>query len=176
MSEAIGFIGTGQLGIPMAINLLNAGYALRVYNRTASKAEPLVAQGAYLAARPAEAVMPGGIVITIMWDDAALESIVMSDGFLEQLGPGGVHVAMNTGLPETAKKLAAIHAQYNCAYVDAPIFGGSAAAAAHQLWIPLAGPQRAKERVRPLRWEGKASLILAKRSVRQRLSSLLATS
>ena len=48
MSETIGFIGLGHLGLPMATNLLNAGYALRVYNRTASKAESLVAQGAQL--------------------------------------------------------------------------------------------------------------------------------
>src|SRR5258707_3148241 len=150
MSETIGFIGLGQLGLPLATNLLNAGYALRVYNRTASKAEALVAQGAHLASRPVDAVTSGGIVATIVWDDAALESVVMSDGFLEHLGPGGIHLSMSTVLPETAKKLAAIHAQHDCAYVEAPIFGRPEAAVAHQLWIPFAGPQSAKERVRPL--------------------------
>jgi 3-hydroxyisobutyrate dehydrogenase-like beta-hydroxyacid dehydrogenase len=150
MSEMIGFIGLGHLGLPMATNLLNAGYALRVYNRTASKADSLVAQGAHLASRPVDAVTSGGMVATIVWDDAALESVVMSDGFLEHLGPGGIHVAMSTVLPETSKKLAAIHAQHDCAYVEAPIFGRPEAAVAHQLWIPLAGPQSAKERVRPI--------------------------
>jgi 3-hydroxyisobutyrate dehydrogenase-like beta-hydroxyacid dehydrogenase len=150
MSETIGFIGLGHLGLPMATNLLNAGYALRVYNRTASKADSLVARGAYLASRPADAVTTGGIVATIVWDDAALESVVMSDGFLEQLGPGGIHLSMSTVLPETAKKLAAIHAQHGCAYVEAPIFGRPEAAVAQQLWIPFAGPQSAKERVQPL--------------------------
>jgi 3-hydroxyisobutyrate dehydrogenase-like beta-hydroxyacid dehydrogenase len=150
MSETIGFIGLGHLGLPMATNLLNAGYALRVYNRTASKADSLVAQGAQLASRPVDAVTSGGIVVSIVWDGAALESVVMSDGFVEQLGPGGVHVAMSTVLPETSKKLAAIHAQHGCAYVEAPIFGRPEAAVARQLWIPYAGPQQAKERVRPL--------------------------
>jgi len=150
MSETIGFIGLGQLGLPMATNLLNAGYALRVYNRTASKAEPLVAQGAQLVTRPVDVVMTGGIVATIVWDDAALESVVMSDGFLEHLGPGGIHLSMSTVLPETAKKLAAIHARHDCAYVEAPIFGRPEAAVARNLWIPFAGPQQAKERVRPL--------------------------
>jgi 3-hydroxyisobutyrate dehydrogenase-like beta-hydroxyacid dehydrogenase len=150
MSETIGFIGLGHLGLPMATNLLNAGYSLRVYNRTASKAESLVAQGAQLANRPVDAVTSGGIVASIVWDGAALESVVMSDGFLEQLGPNGIHLSMSTVLPETAKKLAAIHAQHGCAYVEAPIFGRPEAAVAHQLWIPFAGPQRAKERVRPL--------------------------
>ncbi len=150
MSETIGFIGLGQLGLPVATNLLNAGYALRVHNRTASKAESLVAQGAQLVRRPVDAVMAGGIVVTLVWDDAAVESIVMSDGFLEQLGPGGIHVAMSTVLPETSKKLAAMHTQHGSAYIDAPIFGRPEAAIAQGLWIPFAGPQQAKERVRPL--------------------------
>lgn len=150
MSETIGFIGLGLLGLPMATNLLNAGYPLRVYNRTVSKADPLVAQGAQLASRPADTATSGGIVASIVWDDAALESIVMSEGFLERLGPGGIHIAMSTVLPETSKKLAAIHAQHGCVYVEAPIFGRPEAAVAHQLWIPFAGPQQAKERVRPL--------------------------
>ena len=150
MSETIGFIGLGHLGLPLATNLLNAGYPLRVYNRTPSKADPLVAQGAQLVTRPVDAVISGGIVASIVWDDAALESVVMSDGFLEQLGQGGIHLSMSTVLPETAKKLAVIHAQHGSTYVEAPIFGRPEAAAAKQLWIPVAGPQQAKERVRPL--------------------------
>ena len=108
MSETIGFIGLGHLGLPLATNLLHAGYPLRVYNRTASKADSLVAQGAQQATRPVDAVTTGGIVVTIVWDGADLESVVMSDGFLEQLGPGGIHLSMSTVLPETAKKLAAV--------------------------------------------------------------------
>jgi len=150
MSETIGFIGLGHLGLPMATNLLNAGYSLRVHNRTASKAKSLVAQGAQLVTRPVDAVTSGGIVVTIVWDDAALESVVMSHGFLEQLGPGGIHLSMSTVLPETAKKLAAMHAQHGSVYIEAPIFGRPEAAVAQKLWIPFAGPQRAKERVRPL--------------------------
>src|SRR5438874_7681074 len=106
MSGTIGFIGLGHLGLPLATNLLHAGYALRVYNRTASKAESLVAQGAQLVSRPVDAVTSGGIVASIVWDGAALESVVMSDGFLEHLGPGGIHLAMNTVLPETSRNLA----------------------------------------------------------------------
>jgi 3-hydroxyisobutyrate dehydrogenase-like beta-hydroxyacid dehydrogenase len=150
MIETIGFIGLGDLGLPVATNLLNAGYALRVYNRTASKAEHLVAKGAQLAARPIDVVTRGGIVVTLVWDGVAVESIVTSDGFLEQLGQGGVHIAMSTMLPETSKKLATLHAQHGIAYVEAPIFGVPAAAVARQLWIPFTGPQQAKERIRPL--------------------------
>jgi len=150
MSETIGFIGLGLLGLPVATNLLKAGYALRVYNRTASKAESLVAQGAQLVDRPADVLTTGGVVVSLVWDDAALESVVKSAGFLERLGPGGIHVSMATVSPETSKKLAALHAQYGSVLVEAPIFGRPEAAAAHQLWIPFAGPLQAKERVRPL--------------------------
>ncbi len=150
MSEQIGFIGLGRLGLPIATNLLKADYALRVYNRTASKVESLVARGAQQAERPVDAVTRGGVVMTIVWDDAALESVVMSEGFLERLGPGGVHVGMSTIMPETSRKLAVLHAQYGSVYVAAPIFGRPEAAVAHQLWVPIAGPGPAKERVRPV--------------------------
>jgi 3-hydroxyisobutyrate dehydrogenase-like beta-hydroxyacid dehydrogenase len=150
MSETIGFIGLGRLGLPVANNLLNAGYALRVYNRTASKAESLVAQGAQQVTRPVDAVTTGGIVMSILWDDASLESVVMSTGFLEQLGPNGIHVSMSTVSPEMSKKIAALHAQHGSVYIGAPIFGRPEAAVAKQLWIPVAGPEVAKERVLPL--------------------------
>ena len=150
MGDSIGFIGLGQLGLPLAANLLQAGYPLRVYNRTSSKAEPLLEQGAQRATQPADAARAGGVVITLVWDDAALESVVTSAGFLERLGHGGVHLSMSTVLPATAEKLAALHAQHGSTYVEAPIFGRPEAAVAHQLWIPVSGPDHAKERVRPL--------------------------
>ncbi len=150
MSEPIGFLGLGSLGFPMAANLLDSGYALTVYNRTASKAEPLLARGARLAGSPADAATPGGIVVNVLWDAATVESVVVSDGFLERLGSGGVHVSMGTLLPERAKRLAARHAEHGSTYVEAPVFGRPEAAAARKLWMPIAGPAAAKDRVRPL--------------------------
>jgi 3-hydroxyisobutyrate dehydrogenase-like beta-hydroxyacid dehydrogenase len=150
MRETIGFIGLGDLGLPMATNLVDAGHSLSVYNRTASKAESLVARGVPQAARPVDAVPPGGIVVTVLWDDAALESVVAGDGFLQRLGKGGVHVSMSTVLPETAQRLAALHEQHGCLYLEAPVFGRPEAAVARKLWIPMAGPRSAKDRVRHL--------------------------
>ncbi len=150
MSEPIGFIGLGHLGLPVAKNLVDTGYAVTVYNRTAAKAEPLVACGVRVAAQPADTFTPGGIVATLVWDDAALESVVMSDGFLERLGPDGIHISMSTVLPATSRRLAALHAENGSHFVAAPIFGAPPAAIARQLWIPLSGPQATKERVRPL--------------------------
>ncbi len=63
MPETLGFIGLGNMGAPIAANLLKAGYGLRVYNRTAAKAAPLVEKGATLAPKPADVAQPGGIVL-----------------------------------------------------------------------------------------------------------------
>lgn len=150
MGETIGFIGLGNLGLPVAANLQDAGYGLQVYNRTASKAKPLVTKGAQQVTQPADAVTTGGIVVTLLWDGAALENIVSSPGFLENLGPNGIHIAMGTVLPEAAKKLAAMHEQYGSTYVEAPIFGRPEAATAQKLWIPYTGAQQAKERIQPI--------------------------
>jgi 3-hydroxyisobutyrate dehydrogenase-like beta-hydroxyacid dehydrogenase len=86
MSTHIGFIGLGNMGRAMAANLLKAGYAVTVYNRTAGKAEALLQQGAQRAHRAVDAVETGGIVITMVANDSALESIVHTDGFLERPG------------------------------------------------------------------------------------------
>ncbi len=151
MSETIGFIGLGSMGQPMASNLLKAGYTLKVYNRTASKANALTAQGAQLALQPSEAVVMGGIVISMVANDQALEEIVMSKGFLDNLGPHGIHLSMSTVSPATARTLAELHAQHGSIYLAAPVFGRPDAAAAQKLWICLAGgTQAAKQRVQPV--------------------------
>ncbi len=150
MNETIGFIGLGALGLPIAHNLLQGGYHLQVYNRTASKAEPLQALGAEIASRPADALTPGGIVVTVVSNDEALEDVVMSEGFLEHLGAGGIHLCMSTVSPTLARKLAALHTQHGSVYVEAPVFGRPEAAAARLLWVCTAGPSAAKARVHPL--------------------------
>jgi 3-hydroxyisobutyrate dehydrogenase-like beta-hydroxyacid dehydrogenase len=150
MKEMIGFIGLGRMGQPMALNLLKAGYSLKVYNRTKSKMEPFVAQGVEAVSQPGATLVAGGIVASMVSDDAALEEIVMSAGFLEQLGQNGIHLSMSTVSPVTSQKLAKLHIQHGSHYVDAPVFGAPQVAAAQQLWICIAGPQAAKERVRPV--------------------------
>ncbi|MEP7285228.1 MAG: NAD(P)-dependent oxidoreductase [Chloroflexota bacterium] len=150
MNETIGFIGLGALGLPIAHSLLQAGYPLKVYNRTLSKAEPLKALGAEIASRPADAVTPGGIIITVVSNDEALQDVVMSEGFLQHLGTSGIHLSMSTVSPALSRSLAALHAQHGSFYVEAPVFGRPEAAAAQLLWICTAGSIEAKVRVRPL--------------------------
>ena len=151
MEESIGFVGLGNMGHPMARNLLKAGYQLRVYNRDARKAEALVAEGAQQCTSPGDVVVPGGIVITMISNDAALENVTLGeDGILEHLGPGGIHVVMSIISPAYTRTMADLHAQRECAYLAAPVFGGPDKAAAQKLWICLAGDSRAKERVRSI--------------------------
>jgi 3-hydroxyisobutyrate dehydrogenase-like beta-hydroxyacid dehydrogenase len=151
MSETIGFIGLGNMGLPMATNLIAAGYKLRVYNRTQEKAQPLIKQGAEAVNSPAEAVEPGGIVITMLANDAALEAIVLGeDGILSPLGANGIHLSMSTVSPTTAHNLAAQHEQNRSDYLAAPVFGRPDAAAARKLWIALSGKNSAKDRIKPV--------------------------
>ncbi len=151
INECIGFVGLGTMGKPMARNLLKAGYRLRVYNRDARKAEALVAEGARQCRCPADVVEPGGIVITMISDDAALEHVTLGqDGILERLEPEGIHVVMSVISPGYTRKMTELHTQQRCAYLAAPVFGGPDKAAAQKLWLCLAGDARAKERVHPI--------------------------
>jgi 3-hydroxyisobutyrate dehydrogenase-like beta-hydroxyacid dehydrogenase len=151
MSETIGFIGLGNMGQPIAASLLKAGFHLRVYNRSAQKATALVERGAQQVSRPADVVEPGGIVISIVANDSALESVTLGEhGILARLGPGGIHISMSTVSPAMAKKLAQEHAHHESFYVAAPVFGRPDAAAAGTLWVCVSGSDTAKERIKPV--------------------------
>jgi 3-hydroxyisobutyrate dehydrogenase-like beta-hydroxyacid dehydrogenase len=151
MAQTIGFIGLGKMGGAIAGNLLKAGFDLHVYNRTPEKAASLVAQGARLARQPSETAEPGGIVITMLANDQALEKVALEDkGFAERLGPNGLHLSMSTISPALARHLADDHRGCNVSYVAAPVFGRPEAAADRKLWICTSGPEAAKERVRPI--------------------------
>jgi 3-hydroxyisobutyrate dehydrogenase-like beta-hydroxyacid dehydrogenase len=150
MKETIGFIGLGGMGLAMATNLLKAGYRLRVYNRTADKARRLLEHGAVLARSPAEAAEPGGMMVTMVSDDGALEAVTLgSDGLLSRLG-GGVHLSMSTIAPRTARRLAGLHRERGARYVASPVFGKPEVAAEAKLWIVTSGDSAARARVRPL--------------------------
>jgi 3-hydroxyisobutyrate dehydrogenase-like beta-hydroxyacid dehydrogenase len=150
MKETIGFIGLGNMGLAMATNLLKAGFGLRVYNRTAEKAQPLLDQGATLAGSPADAAEPGGIVVTMVTDDRALEAVTLgASGLLDRLGDG-VHLSMSTITPGTARHLAGLDRVRGGGYVASPVFGKPDVAAQAKLWIATSGDAAARARVRPV--------------------------
>jgi 3-hydroxyisobutyrate dehydrogenase-like beta-hydroxyacid dehydrogenase len=151
MSDEIGFIGLGSMGLPIAANLLAAGIKVRVWNRTADKANPLIAKGAAKAASFAETATPGGVVIMMLADDAAVEAVTIGkDGIAARLGRGGIHVSMSTIAPATATRLAAHHADHGSTYIAAPVFGRPENAEKKQLVVCISGPAAAQQRIRPL--------------------------
>lgn len=152
MSEpVIAVIGLGGMGSGIAGRLLEAGFRLRVWNRTAAAADPLVQRGAERAASPAQAVEAGSIAITMLANDAAVEAVTTGPGgFAGRLGAGGVHVSMSTISVGLARRLAALHEAAGSDLVSAPVFGRPTAAAAGKLWILQSGKSAALARVRPL--------------------------
>src|SRR5437868_8878574 len=135
MKETVGFIGLGAMGLAMATNLSKAGFGLRVYNRTAEKARPLLELGARLARSPVEAAEPGGIVVTMVSDDRAVEEVTLgANGLLSRLGDG-VHLSMSTIAPRTARGLTDRHRERGASYVASPVFGKPELAAQAKLWV-----------------------------------------
>jgi 3-hydroxyisobutyrate dehydrogenase-like beta-hydroxyacid dehydrogenase len=145
----VGVVGLGGMGGGMANRLLDLGHTVTVWNRSTDVAAPFVARGAKLAASPAEAAQ-AGVVITMVANDAALESVVTGPGgILEGIG-GGVHMSMSTVSVGLVHTLAARHAAHGSDFVSAPVFGRPTAAASGKLWIMQSGPEAAKARVRPV--------------------------
>jgi 3-hydroxyisobutyrate dehydrogenase-like beta-hydroxyacid dehydrogenase len=148
--EAIGFIGLGQLGTPMVANILEDGYPMRAWNRTAEKAQPLVEKGARQADCPEDAVEPGGILMTCLSNDQALESLwAEHPGLFSRLGAEGIHVSMSTISPETGRRLARQHAERGGTYVASPVMGRPDAVAARGQLYLVSGPAAAVVRARP---------------------------
>jgi len=142
----IGFVGLGGMGEPIARNLIKAGHVLKIYNRTRSRAEAMVGQGATLAETPA-AACASGVVATMLADDAAVEGVVFGEhGVLEGLPHGGVHISHSTIGTNLSRRLADAHRQQGQLFVAAPVFGRPDAAQAARLIVVAAGPPEAVER------------------------------
>jgi 3-hydroxyisobutyrate dehydrogenase-like beta-hydroxyacid dehydrogenase len=146
----VGFVGLGNMGLGMAASLLKAGHDMMVYNRTPDKAKPLVEKGARKAASVADA-SKGDVVITMLADDCALESVVLGDaGILANLTEGAIHVSASTISVALADKLTVEHAKCGQRFVSAPVFGRPEAAAAAKLFIVVAGAADAVDTCVPL--------------------------
>lgn len=151
MEQKIGFIGLGNMGMPMAQNLIKAGYHLQVYNRTIAKANELDQSFITRCKSPAEAAEDVQFVITMLSDDEVLkEAVLGADGLLHPLQKGGVHLSMSTISPETSQLLSDLHLQAGSHYIAAPVFGRPEAAAAKKLFICTSGSLEAKNIAKPI--------------------------
>lgn len=118
------FIGLGAMGLPMARHLLQAGYKLTVYNRTRARADALKHLNPIIADTAAAAARGADVLITMVADDAALETVLLGEqGALAALKPGAIHVSMSTIGAGTARWLAERHGTAGQTYVAAPVSG-----------------------------------------------------
>ncbi len=146
----ITFIGLGNMGLPMAQNLINAGYQLNVYNRTSAKAQQL--NGKYNTFENiADACKNQDVVITMLANDETLNDACLGEsGFLEVLNEGAIHISMSTISPDTSKDLFTKHKAKGQHYLTAPVFGRPNAAADAKLFICTSGEDDIKEKVKPI--------------------------
>ena len=147
----IAFLGIGRMGAPMAANLARAGFDLRVWNRTASRAAALTEDGATAAGSPAEAVKGAGIVITMLTDGPAAEQVFAGpDGLLSAASPGLIWVQMGTVGLDWTTRLAGIATRHRLSFVDAPVSGSQGPAQAGQLTILASGPEQVRDVLAPV--------------------------
>ena len=146
---ALAFLGLGSMGLGMARNLVQAGFEVRVWNRTAGKAREVA--GARAAATPRDACQGAEFAMTMLADDAAVEATVLgADGVLAGLRPGAIHIGSSTVSVALCRRLLEAHETAGIGFVAAPVFGRPEAAAAKQLWIVPGGLSSDVERCAPL--------------------------
>jgi 2-hydroxy-3-oxopropionate reductase len=145
---SIAFLGTGLMGLPMARNLLQAGYPLAVWNRSADKTKPLVALGAQAAADPITAVKDATIIITMLLNGDVVDGIM--NEILPALAPGSLVIDMSSIAPRMARDHAARLQARGLDYLDAPVSGGTIGAAEASLAIMAGGTSIAFDRALPV--------------------------
>ncbi len=147
----VGFVGLGVMGRPMAGHLIAAGHEVAVWARRPESTAPLAEAGARVHATPAELARHCEVVISVVTASADVEHLALgSDGLIDGLAEGAIHVDMSTIAPETARKVAARYAEMGIGWLDAPVSGGEVGARDATLAIMAGGDAAVLERVRPL--------------------------
>jgi 2-hydroxy-3-oxopropionate reductase len=151
MKPTVGLIGLGLMGKPMGHNLLKAGFPLVVWNRSAAKAQDLVAAGAKLAANPREVAGQVDVLITIVSDPPALEEVLWgANGALGALRKGSLYIDSSTISPELARRTATACAERGVDFLDAPVTGGTWGAEKGELVFMIGGKQEVFGRAKPV--------------------------
>ena len=151
----VGLIGLGLMGQPIGMNLLKAGHPLTAWNRTASRANDLVAMGAKLAASPKEVAAASDVLLTIVSDPPALESVLWGadgkdSGALAGLKSGSTYIDSSTISPVLARKIAAACAERKVHFLDAPVTGGDWGAKKGELVFMVGGEAATLKAVEPI--------------------------
>jgi 3-hydroxyisobutyrate dehydrogenase-like beta-hydroxyacid dehydrogenase len=171
--KAIAFVGLGQMGRHMAERLASAGFSLRVWNRTRSRADGLPGARVFDSAR--EAVAGTEVVLSSLADDRAVRDVVLGpDGVIAGLPRGGVHLGTSTISLRLAGEIGEAHAARGQQFVAAPVLGRPDAAGRGELWILTGGDEAAIARAAPaLACLGKGQVHLG-RARQAMLAKLLA--
>jgi len=149
--DKIGFIGLGIMGKPMALNLMKAGFELIVYNRTKSKMNALIEQGAVGADSPKEVAENSDIIITIVSDTPDVEDVILGEqGVIHGAKAGSVVIDMSTISPSATKEMAAKLKEKNVDMLDAPVSGGDTGAINGTLAIMVGGDKEVLDRCMPV--------------------------
>lgn len=147
MTERVGVVGLGIMGGGMARNLLKAGFAVTVWNRTASKMEPLVAAGAQAGRDPADVATKSDVIITCVSDTPDMEMVILGkNGIINGAKAGSLLIDCSTISPIATRSLADKLAEHGVAMLDAPVSGGSEGAALGTLSIMVGGEAKDFER------------------------------
>jgi len=149
--ESVALLGLGTMGSGMAGNLLKAGFALTVYNRTRAKAEAFAEQGARVADSPADAVRGASVVLAMLADDAASRAAWLGEqGALAAAGPGAVLIECSTLSPAWIAELGVAAAARGLELLDAPVTGSRMQAAGGQLSFLTGGSAEALAKATPV--------------------------
>jgi len=147
----IGFVGLGVMGRPMALHLLEAGYALRVYARRPNQAAPLIEAGASFSTTLADLASQSDVVITMVTATSDVEEVLLGpDGVLAGAKPGLTAIDMSTIAPQATMRIAAALAARQVRMLDAPVTGGPAGAQAATLTIMVGGDPSVLDEMRPV--------------------------
>ncbi len=148
----VALIGLGNMGSRIAQCILDGGFDLTMWNRTASKMEPLVAKGAKPSASAKAAVTGADVIVTSLMDDKSIgDTLRATDGILAGMKQGAVHVCVTTISPDYADELAQMHLDHGSSYVSGPVIGRPHAAARCELTSVLAGDPEALAIATPVR-------------------------
>jgi len=137
----IGFIGTGLMGLPMAKNIFKSGYKLIAYNRSKEKLEPLKKCGVQIDSTIGYLVSESKVVITMLTDDKAVDEVIGSKEFIDNLKAGSIVIDMSSTKPATAIKQGNNLKLKNIDFLDAPVSGGTIGAKEASLAIMVGGEQ-----------------------------------
>lgn len=149
--QRVGFVGLGIMGSPMAISLVKAGFPVTVFNRTRSKYDPAVNMGASPAESPAEVASKSDVIITIVSDTAAVESVLFGpQGLWRSAGKNKTVIDMSSISPSATIEFERRLAEQGCDMLDAPVSGGARGARRASLSIMVGGKREVFEKCLPI--------------------------